>query len=190
MTASIIKKLTPREEDFLIAKFSALAMSLALIDMSLPSPIPGVKPGLANIVTLLVLFRFGWYTALNVSLLRIIACGFLFGGFLSPGFLMSLTGGLASLFVLRIVYKLPGIGPIGCSIMAAFSHVAGQLLLARIWLIPHDGLWYLLPIFLSAAGIFGVINGFIVARLLEAYSFVRDKRLVRQSLPANSMNKP
>lgn len=190
MTASIIKKCIPQNKDNLIAKFAALAISIAVIDMSLPSPIPGVKPGLANIVTLLVLFRFGWYTALNVSLLRIVACGFLFGGFLSPGFLMSLTGGIASLFALRWVYRIPGIGPIGCSIIAAFAHITGQLVLARVWLIPHDGVWYLLPIFLLTAGIFGVVNGIIVARLLHTYSFGSEKRLVEEPLSADSMHKP
>lgn len=165
MTASTTKKLVATNDDIRIAKFSALAIGAALIDMSIPSPIPGVKPGLANIVTLLVLFRFEWYVALNVSILRIVACGLLFGGFLSPGFLMSVVGGISSLLTLLLIYRVKGVGPIGCSIIAAFAHIMGQLVLARIWLIPHEGVWYLLPIFLSAACVFGLVNGLIVARL-------------------------
>lgn len=161
-----MNKLIATTDDIRIAKFAAVAIGMALIDMSIPLPIPGVKPGLANIVTLFVLFRFGWYVALNVSILRIVACGLLFGGFLSPGFLMSVAGGVASLLVLLLVYRFKGMGPIGCSIIAAFSHIMGQLILARVWLIPHEGVWYLLPIFLSAALVFGLINGLIVARLM------------------------
>lgn len=41
-----------------------------------------------------------------------------------------------------------------------------QLALARLWLIPHNGLFYLVPLFAAAALGFGIINGLIAARLL------------------------
>jgi uncharacterized membrane protein len=62
--------------------------------------LPGVKPGLANIVTLIVLARYGWVAAAWVSGLRVFAGGLLLGYFLSPGFFMSLTGALFSLLTL------------------------------------------------------------------------------------------
>ena len=52
------------------------------------------------------------------------------------------------------------------SILAAFAHIGGQLLLARLWLIPHNGLFLLVPFFAVAALTFGIINGLIAARLL------------------------
>jgi uncharacterized membrane protein len=61
---------------------------------------PGIKPGLANIVTLIVLARYGWVAAAWVSGLRIFAGSLLLGYFLSPGFFMSLTGALFSLLTL------------------------------------------------------------------------------------------
>ncbi len=57
-------------------------------------------------------------------------------------------------------------GPVTLSVLAAFAHIAGQLLLARLWLIPHDGVFMLSPLFFAAALFFGIINGLIVARLL------------------------
>jgi heptaprenyl diphosphate synthase len=51
-------------------------------------------------------------------------------------------------------------------VLAAFAHICGQLLLARLWLIPHDGVFMLAPIFFAAALFFGIINGLIVARLI------------------------
>jgi heptaprenyl diphosphate synthase len=44
---------------------------------------------------------------------------------------------------------LPGrwFGPVSLSILAAFAHIGGQLLLARVWLIPHDGVFVLTPVF-------------------------------------------
>ena len=45
-------------------------------------------------------------------------------------------------------------------------HIGGQLLLARLWLIPSDGLGYFVPLFLAAAFVSGTVNGIICARLL------------------------
>ena len=60
-------------------------------------PLPGVKPGLANIVTLIVLARYGWATAVWVSGLRVLAGSLLLGHFLAPGFFLTLTGTALSL---------------------------------------------------------------------------------------------
>ena len=84
---------------------------------------------------------------------------------------MSLTGAVLSLFVLAFAIRLPRrwFGPVSWSILAAFAHIGGQLLLARLWLIPHNGLFYLVPLFASAALTFGIINGLIAARLLAEH---------------------
>lgn len=155
-------------EDYRIARLAAAAVALSLVDAAIPLPLPGVKPGLANIVTLLVLYRYGFSAAAWVTGLRIFAGGLLLGHFLSPGFFLSLTGGMLSLFVLALAHRLPQrwFGPVSLSIAAAFAHIAGQLLLARFWLIPHDGVFLLAPVFFAAALFFGIINGLIVARLL------------------------
>ena len=160
--------LSTTPEDHRIARLAAAAIGLSLIDAAIPMPLPGIKPGLANIVTLIVLARYGWAAAAWVSGLRVIAGGLLLGQFLSPGFFMSLTGALLSLLVLGLAVRLPRrwFGPVSWSILAAFAHIGGQLLLARLWLIPHNGLFYLVPLFSAAALAFGIINGLIAARLL------------------------
>ncbi|MEI7429709.1 MAG: Gx transporter family protein [Betaproteobacteria bacterium] len=167
MTRSVTRLITT-PEDHRIAQLAAAAIALALIDSAIPLPLPGIKPGLSNIVTLIVLARYGWSVAAWVTGLRVIAGGLLLGQFLSPGFFMSLTGALISLFVLALAIRLPRswFGPISWSILAAFAHIGGQLLLARIWLIPHNGLFYLVPFFALAALTFGIINGLIASRLL------------------------
>ena len=163
-----VTKLTTTPEDHRIARLAAAAIGLSLVDAAIPMPLPGVKPGLANIVTLIVLTRYGWGTAAWVCALRVIAGGLLLGQFLSPGFFMSLTGALFSLAILAPAARLPGrwFGPVSWSILASFAHIGGQLLLARLWLIPHNGVFYLTPLFASAALLFGIINGLIAARLL------------------------
>ena len=162
-------KLVATPEDHRIAQLAAAAIGLSLIDAAIPLPLPGIKPGLANIVTLIVLARYGWAAAAWVTGLRVLAGSLLLGHFLSPGFFMSVSGGACSLIVLALAHRLPRrcFGPVSWSILASFAHISGQLLLARLWLIPHDGLFYLVPLFAFAALAFGIINGLIAARLLS-----------------------
>ena len=132
-------------------------------------PLPGVKPGLANIITLVVLARYGWRDAAWVSLLRVVASSLLLGQFLAPGFFLSLAGAMASLAVLGGAMHLPGrwFGAVSQSLFAAFAHIAGQLVVARLWLVPHDGVFYLVPFFALAALVFGLGNGLAAAKLLD-----------------------
>ena len=155
-------------EDHKIAQLTALAIGLHLIEAIIPSPLPGVKPGIANIVTLYVLYQYGFKTAAWVSLLRVFASSLLLGQFLSPTFMLSLSGALFSLSSLYIAQYLPKkyFSAISLSIIAAFAHIAGQLLIVRFWLIPHTGIVYLIPIFCLAALVFGVINGLITTKLV------------------------
>lgn len=168
MTRSIID-ITTTPDDHRIARLAALAIALHLIESVIPSPLPGVKPGIANIVTLYVLYRFDFGTAAWVALLRVFAGSLLLGNFLSPAFALSLAGALTSLLALRLAMPLPRrwFGPITLSVLAAFAHIAGQMLVVRLWLIPHAGVAYLIPIFAAAALFFGAINGLIAARLLR-----------------------
>lgn len=166
MTASIIE-LKASLEDRRIAALAAAGIGLTLAEAAIPLPIPGIKPGLANIVTLLVLYRYGWRLAAWVSILRIVAGALFLGTFLTPTFVLSLFGGLASLAVLAIACRLPPawFGPVGISLLAALAHIGAQLLLVDVWLMPQVGLQALLPWFLAAAWLTGLINGLVVARL-------------------------
>ncbi len=157
-------------EDRRIAAFAAAAVGLTLVEAAIPLPLPGVKPGLANIVTLIVLYRYGWRAAVWVSLLRIVAAGLALGTFLSPTFVMSLSGGLASLMVLGALVHLPGwlVGPVGLSVLAAFAHIGAQLGVVSVWLMPGVNLLPLLALFLGAAWLSGLVNGLVVAGLLAS----------------------
>ncbi|MGH8671715.1 MAG: Gx transporter family protein [Burkholderiales bacterium] len=146
---------------------AAFATGLALLESAIPTPLPGVKPGLANIVTLLVLERYGWRAAAWVSMLRVMAGSLILGSFLSPGFVLSLSGALASLIALAVAARLPRhlFGMVSLSVLSSFAHIGMQLLVVYVWLIPHLGLSYLVPLFACAALLFGSVNGLIAARL-------------------------
>ncbi|OYY49512.1 MAG: heptaprenyl diphosphate synthase [Methylophilaceae bacterium 17-44-8] len=156
-------------EDHRVAKLTAFAIGLHLIESAFPSPLPGVKPGIANIVILYVLQRYGIQTAIWVSLLRVFASSLLMGQFLTPTFLLSLSGALMSLMALALANWLPKryFSVITLSILAAFAHIAGQLMIVRLLLIPHASVMVLIPVFAVAALFFGFINGMITAKLLN-----------------------
>jgi heptaprenyl diphosphate synthase len=179
MTHSVIE-LPVTADDRRIARLAALAIGLTLAEAAIPSPLPGVKPGLANIVILLVLLQHGWRAAAWVSALRVLAGGLLFGSLFAPGFWLSAAGALASLLVLALVRHLPRaqFGPVSLSVLAAFGHIGGQLALAGWWLLPSAALIKLMPVFAAAALIFGAANGVIVSRMLAAPASDR-----RQSAP-------
>ena len=167
----------------LVAGFSALAICIHLFESSLPS-IMGIKPGLANIVTIIVLLRFNLKIAAQVQLLRVFVASLLNGSIFSPTFFLSLSGSLCALLALSIIYcyqqsilKINHNNPsllshswqasaISFSVAAALAHMLGQFSLAYIWLIPHAGLFKLLPILLSLALAFGWVNGIIAQKVL------------------------
>lgn len=105
-------------EDHRIARLTAAAIGLSLIDAAIPLPLPGIKPGLANIVdahrsgTLRLAFG-----AVGQRFAR--ACWRARTGAisLSPGFFMSLSGAIASLAVLGLAERLPRrwFGPVSWS---------------------------------------------------------------------------
>ena len=156
-------------DDHRIAWLTALAVAIHLLEAALPSPLPGVKPGLANVITIVVLMHFGWRIAAWVSLLRVLVSGLLLGTFLSPTFALSLGGALCSAAILWLAtrFKTPVFGPIGYSVLAALAHMAGQFWLAYILFIPHPGLLHLLPVLLTVALLFGVVSGIIAGMMLQ-----------------------
>jgi len=162
-------KIQTTRDDHRIAWFTALAITIHIIESSLPSPLPGIKPGLANVITIAVLILFGWRMAVWVNLLRVLTASLLIGTFLSPTFILSLSGALASTVVLIILSQLPGkgCGPIGYSVAAAMTHIITQFWVAYWLFVQHDGLFYLLPLLMTAALIFGIVSGVIVTIMLR-----------------------
>jgi len=152
---------TTTRHDHRIAWLTALGITIHIAESVLPSPLPGVKPGLANVVTVVALLEYGWATAAWVALLRVLIGSLLIGTFLSPTFILSLAGAVASLTVLRLASWLPGrgFGPVGYCLVAAMAHMAAQFLTAYTVFIPHDGLFHLLPVLMTAAVLFGLVSG-------------------------------
>ena len=161
-------KSTP--EDSRIAWLAALAVSIHVLESALPSPLPGLKPGLANVITIAVLCQFGWRMAAWVSLLRVLAGSLVLGTFLSPTFMLAFSGAVASMLLLGLATRLPGrgFGPLGYSLLASMAHISAQFVTAWLLFIPHPGLWRLFPVLLTFAVALGIFNGIISHSLIRA----------------------
>ena len=162
-------------DDQRIAWLTALAITIHIAESALPSPIPGVKPGLANIVTIICLIQYGWRIAAWVAILRVLVGSILIGTFLSPTFVMSLSGAIASVIILGLASRLPGhgFGPLGYSLLAAMAHMTAQFMTAYTLFIPHQGLFHLLPILMTVAVIFGISSGIIANHMINRIKQVR-----------------
>lgn len=166
-------RLTPSPEDRLVAGYAALAIVIHVLEAGFPSPVPGVKPGLANVVTLIVLLRHSLRLAIWVALLRVLVGSLLVGSFMAPGFWLSTAGAGASLLMLALGSAwnraLPGLrlGALGLSVLAALAHMGGQFAVAYALFVPHPGLLRLLPLLMTAALLFGMATGAAAATILR-----------------------
>lgn len=165
-------------DDYVIAGLAALAITIHIAESALPSPLPGVKPGLANVITLVALLMFGWRVAAWVVFLRVLVGSLFIGTFLSPAFMLSFSGALCSIAVLGLVgswarknwgkqHPSMAPGPVGLGMMAAMAHMTGQFYTAYWLFIPHKALFNLLPVLMTAALVFGIISGLIAASMIN-----------------------
>ena len=168
---------------------AALCMALALsyIEAVLPLgawiPLPGVKPGLANIVITLVFFTISASDAAAGSFCRVLVSGMLFG---SPVSAVISLGGAAAAFIMlciisrvRVMHKR--ITFIGVSVLCAAAHSGGQLSAVAAVTVSAGAFSYL-PVMLAAACVFGTVNGALlnvmispVGRILKNTGTVNEK---------------
>ena len=148
--------------------FLALALVASYLERLIPINlgIPGVKMGLANIVTMVMLYCVGWKAAVLISLARILLSGILFGS----GFAMvySAAGAALSILVMILLKKTNLFGCLGVSVAGGVFHNVGQILVA-IAVLETTSLGYYLPVLIIsglAAGILvGILSGWLIKRM-------------------------
>lgn len=148
-----LKKLT------MLAVFTSLALIIFIIEAALPplAPIPGIKLGLANIVTLILLLHFTARDAFWVLLMRILLAGFFAGQAVSV--MYSLAGGLLCFGIMFLSNKLlRGHYIFLTSILGGCFHNLGQLLTARL-ITGVPGVWAYFPLLLISGILTGLFTG-------------------------------
>jgi heptaprenyl diphosphate synthase len=134
--------------------------------------IPGVKLGLANIVTLVVLYCYGPREAGIVAFLRIVLVVLVTpvagGGLFSPASFMSLFGGMAAYLAMLAMYAFRRFSIVSVSVAGALFHMVGQIA-AAIFVLETAALIYYLPYMVILSVPTGLFTGFIGKKLVDVF---------------------
>lgn len=152
----------------LMAVMAAIALTIFIAEMQIPTivPIPGIKLGLSNIVTLAAIAVLGRREAALILAARIIL-GSLFSGSMSV-LIFSLAGGACALAVMSAVYGALGEKLIwAVSILGALAHNAGQLA-AAVVVLRSASIFFYAPLLVVSAIITGLFTGLCSRLLIQA----------------------
>jgi heptaprenyl diphosphate synthase len=153
-----------------IALLSAFALAIHSIESFIPTPIPWLRLGFANIITLVTLSQYGLYPAVMVTLIRVVLGSLFSGTFLGPSFLLSLGGGTASTLAMWLALaSMPRVfSATGISIIGALFHNAAQLIIAYFLFVRRiEAILFIAPLIILFGTLTGAINGFISAMLIK-----------------------
>lgn len=146
----------------------ALSLLLSFVEHQIPPlvTVPGVKIGLANVVTVFLLYALSAKDAFCVSILRVLLSSLLFGSIVSM--IYALSGALLSFFVMLLFKKLDFFSEIGVSVLGGVFHNIGQIISA-IFVLGTASIAYYLPVLLISGvisgAVIGIISGLIIKRL-------------------------
>lgn len=148
------------------AMLAAIALLLFIVEAQLPplTAIPGIKIGLANVVTLFAVYYCGRRDAASILFVRV-CLGAVFAGNATT-FLYSAAGAVLCLVVTCLLCRPLRKTVWAVSVLGAIAHNIGQLLTAGVLLRSAAVIWYL-PYLLIAAVISGAFTGLCVQFLLR-----------------------
>lgn len=150
-----------------MSMLTAIALIIFIVEAQLPplAPIPGIKMGLANVITMVTLVWFGRKEAFTVLMLRIIL-GSIFSGQMMS-FMYSLAGGLLCFLVMSLTMKIFKVNQLWIvSVLGALFHNIGQIAVAVIM----TGTWQIIgyfPILAVSAIITGAFTGLAAACVIK-----------------------
>lgn len=151
----------------LLGLLTAIALTIFMLEAQLPAPIPvpGVKLGLANIVTVFTVFLLGPREGVLVLAARVFL-GAVFAGNFST-ILYSAAGGALAIAVtigLKKILKENQLWVAGCA--GAVAHSVGQMAVA-VWVSGTLGLLAYLPILIAVSIVTGLFTGLCAQFLLN-----------------------
>lgn len=156
-----VKKLT------YMAMLTAISMIVFLIEAQIPLPfaIPGVKLGIANVITLYAIWTLGWKEAGAILIIRIFLGNVIAGNVMAMAY--SLAGGLLCWVIMSLLKPIMKRSQIWImSILGAIGHNAGQLAVAIAISGTAAMAWYA-PVLLVAGVITGAFTGYLTQILLS-----------------------
>ena len=146
----------------------ALSMVFSFVESQIPPlvAVPGVKIGLANIVTVFLLYRASPLSAAAVSLVRVVLSSLLFGSVLT--LLYSLAGAVLSFVFMLLLKRIDRFSTLGVSVVGGVMHNVGQIICAAFVMESAEIVSYLPILIISGtlAGVaVGAAGGIVVKRI-------------------------
>ena len=134
-----------------------------------PIPIPGGKPGIANIVTMVAMEVLGWGMAFWVSVLKSLVALLISGSV--TGFIYSFLGGTVSVFAMTAAKKskklsFAGVGIVGAVCNNAMQCIVGSIVMQNVYVLSY--IWIL--------GIVSVVSGIFTGLCTK---YITEKGLIK-----------
>lgn len=154
-----------------LALLTAAAAVLFVFESLVPLPLPWMRLGLANAVTLIVIAWWGAKEATVLVIARVFIGAFLLGRFLDPGFFLALGGGLASAWAMAFFarYFSRIWGCVGISIWGALAKNAAQLGLISVFYMRSAAVFNLAGIFIFFSLAAGLLTGLAALFFLRRF---------------------
>ena len=151
----------------LLALLDAIALTIFMVEAQIPAlvPIPGIKIGLSNIVTVFTVFAIGPWEGAAVLFVRIFLGAVFAGNFSS--ILYSGAGGLCAILMTMLLRKILNkkqLWVAGC--MGAVTHSIGQMVMA-IFVTGTPSLAVYLPVMIACSIVTGLFTGLCAQVLID-----------------------
>ena len=160
-----MKKMTTKKTAPL-GVYIALAMILSYVESLIPFSfgIPGIKLGLTNVVTVIMMYTYGIPGALGVAVLRAVLSGFMFGNAFS--IIYSVAGCVLSFIFMYILKKTNHFAIISVSAAGGVMHNVGQLIVAANVVKTYSVIYYA-PVLIIAGVFTGIIIGIVSDEIVK-----------------------
>lgn len=159
---------TRTKKMILLANLTAFAIVLGIMESWIDIlAVPGAKLGLANLVSLVILYMFGFKEAFIVTILRVLLVGLL-SGVLGPPFWMGLAGGTFSICMMAILKNLK-LSTTVVSLFGSISHQVGQMTVG-VFILGSSKILLYLYIMLPLGIVAGIVIGLIAEKFLIHYN--------------------
>ncbi|WP_455721584.1 Gx transporter family protein [Agathobacter sp.] len=149
------------------AMLVALAMIFSYVESLIPISIgiPGIKLGIANLVTVMGIYFLRPADVFIVVIMRIVLVGFMFGNGVS--IIYSLAGGILSFVIMLLIKKTDKFSVISVSVVGGITHNLGQITIAAI-LLKSTAVIYYLPVLMIAGTVTGLLIGIVAEKVFPA----------------------
>jgi len=168
---TVMNQKTKLKKTIFIAIMISMSIVLSIVESMISTTlfiIPGVKIGLANIITLIVLYIYGEKEAFIVVVIRILLVAIISPVSTLLSFSLSISGGLFAIITMILVKKIKSLSIMSTSVMGSLMHMVGQILMA-MFVLETPTLIYYLPYMMILSVPTGIFTGIIGKKLVYIF---------------------